>query len=157
MTHSVDPGDKAPAFSMPASGGKRVKLADFSGKNLAMFFYPKDDTETCTKEAVAFSEAQQKFARKGIALLGVSPDPVKAHDKFIAKYGLKLLLGSDEDTKVCSAYGVWGQKKLYGREYMGVIRTTFLIGPDGVVREVWRNVRVKGHAEAVLAAASATN
>lgn len=157
MTHSVDPGDKAPAFAMPASGGKRVKLADFSGKTLALFFYPKDDTETCTKEAVAFSEAQPQFSRRKIALLGVSPDNVASHDKFIAKYGLKLTLGSDEDTKVCAAYGVWGQKKLYGREYMGVIRSTFLIGPDGLIREVWRNVRVKGHVEAVLEAASATN
>jgi peroxiredoxin Q/BCP len=148
-TGDFEPGDKAPAFSLPTTG-KPAKLADFAGKTLALFFYPQDDTETCTKEAMAFSAMQSQYARKGVALLGVSPDPLEAHVKFIAKYDLKLRLGSDEDLKVTKAYRCWGRKKLYGREYMGVIRSTFVIGPDGLVRGVWRNVRVKGHAEAVL-------
>jgi peroxiredoxin Q/BCP len=154
VTH-LEAGDAAPAFTAPTSTGRSASLAEFSGRPLALFFYPKDDTETCTKEALSFSEKQSKFRRRGIGLLGVSPDSVADHRKFVTKYGLKLRLVADEDRTICSAYGVWGEKQLYGRKYMGVIRTTFLIGPDGVIRNVWTVTRVAGHAEDVLEAATA--
>ena len=153
MPYPVDAGDAAPAFSLPTSTGKPLSLSDFPGRHLVLFFYPKDDTEVCTREAVAFSEMAGKFARRKVALLGVSKDPVKVHQKFVAKYGLKLVLAADEDGSVCEAYGVWQEKQLYGRKFMGIVRSTFLIGPDGVIRQVWRSVRVPGHAEAVYEAA----
>lgn len=134
-----------------------MSLSDFSGRQLVLFFYPKDDTETCTKEAISFSEMSARFARRKVALLGVSRDPVKSHQKFVAKYGLKLVLGADEDGSVCEAFGVWQEKQLYGRKFMGIVRSTFLIGPDGLIREVWRNVRVAGHAEAVYDATKTGN
>ena len=146
-------GDPAPDFNLPAAPGRNVGLADFAGKKLVLFFYPKDDTAVCTREAADFSDMQSRFSRQGVSILGVSRDPVEKHRKFIAKHGLKTKLASDEDGAMCEAYGVWGEKTLYGRKYMGIIRTTFLIGEDGLIREVWRNVRVPGHAEAVLAAA----
>lgn len=134
-----------------------MSLSDFRGRQLVLFFYPKDDTEVCTREAQAFSEMSAKFARRKVALLGVSKDPVKSHQKFVAKYGLKLVLGADEDGAACEAYGVWQEKQLYGRKFMGIVRSTFLIGPDGLIRAVWRNVRVPGHAEAVYEATRAGN
>lgn len=152
MPYSVDAGDAAPAFSLPGSTGKSISLSDFPDRQLVLFFYPKDDSETCTKEALAFSEMSTKFARRKVALLGISRDPVKSHQKFVAKYGLKLVLGADEDGSACEAYGVWQEKQLYGRKFMGIVRSTFLIGPDGLIRQVWRNVRVAGHAEAVYEA-----
>lgn len=155
MTKTVDAGDPAPDFILPTASGRRVQLADYAGKSLIIFFYPKDDTEVCTREAVAFSDMQSRFARRGIAVLGVSRDTPADHKAFIAKHGLKVKLGSDEDGTVCAAYGVWGSKTLYGRTYMGIIRSTFLIDADGVIRKVWRNVRVPGHVEAVLEAALA--
>lgn len=152
VTQSIDAGDPAPDFSLPTPNGRHVSLSDFAGKPLIIFFYPKDDTEVCTREALAFSGMQSRFSRRGAAVLGVSPDPPADHAKFIKKYALKVALASDEDLAACNLYGVWGQKTLYGRTYMGVIRSTFLIDPKGVIRKVWRNVRVPGHVEAVFEA-----
>ena len=148
MTHPLEAGDPAPDFTLPASRGT-ASLADYTGKTLVLFFYPKDDTEVCTREAVAFSGAQSRINRKGAALLGVSRDSVADHRKFIAKYKLKVRLGSDEDGTVCNAFGVWQKKQLYGRKFMGIVRSTFVIDAKGVIRQVWRNVRVPGHVEAV--------
>lgn len=149
MTQPLKPGDRAPVFELPASKGGPAKLSDYAGKPLILFFYPKDDTETCMREAVAFSEAQAKFTRKGAAILGVSRDSLADHKAFIAKYKLKVRLGSDEDGTVCNAYGVWQEKQLYGNRFMGIVRSTFLIDSDGAIRRVWRNVRVPGHVERV--------
>lgn len=150
MSQLLKPGDPAPAFELPNSKGGRASLADYAGKSLVLFFYPKDDTDACTREAVAFSDMQARFSRKGAALLGISRDSIADHKAFAKKHALKVALGSDEDGTVCNAYGVWGEKQLYGRKFMGLIRSTFLIGPDGVIRHLWRNVRVPGHAEAVM-------
>ncbi len=155
MPHPVDAGDAAPAFRLPVSPEKSVSLADFKGHQLVLFFYPKDSTTGCTREAQDFTALQPKFSRRKTALLGVSRDSLTSHQKFVAKYGLKVILGADEDGSVCEAYGVWREKQLYGRKFMGIIRTTFLIGPDGVVRQVWRKVRVPGHADEVLEASEA--
>jgi peroxiredoxin Q/BCP len=144
-------GDPAPAFELPTSRGGPASLADYAGRNLVLFFYPKDDTEVCTREAVAFSGMQSRFTRRKTALLGVSRDSLDDHKAFTRKHSLKVRLGADEDGTVCNAYGVWAEKQLYGRKFMGIVRSTFLIGPDGVIRRVWRNVRVPGHAEAVMA------
>lgn len=154
VTHPVDAGDAAPDFKTPTSSGRDASLAEFAGRPLVIFFYPKDDTETCTKEALSFNEMQSKFRRRKIGLLGVSPDPVKAHLKFIAKYDLKLRLASDEDRAMCTTYGIWQEKVLYGRKYMGVVRSTFLIDGNGMIRRAWHGVRVAGHAEEVLEAAA---
>jgi len=151
----LDAGDPAPHFSLPTSSGRPADLAGYAGKSLVLFFYPKDDTEVCTREAVAFSEMQARFTRKGAVLLGVSRDPLTRHAKFIAKHNLKVRLASDEDGAVCESFGVWQEKTLYGRKFMGIVRSTFLIGPDGRLRHVWRNVRVPGHAEAVFEALGA--
>ncbi len=148
-------GAKAPAFDLPADGGKRVKLKDLSGKKLVLYFYPKDDTAGCTKEAIDFSAAATKFARAGAAVIGVSKDSVEKHEKFKAKHKLTVALGSDEDGKTVEAYGVWGEKTLYGRKYMGIERATFLIDGKGVIRGVWRKVKVPGHVDEVLAAVKA--
>lgn len=152
MTHPLKAGDPAPEFTLPATPGRTAGLADYAGKTLLLFFYPKDDTEVCTREAVAFSGAHSRFTRKKAAILGVSRDSLEDHKKFIAKYKLKIRLGSDEDGAVCNAYGVWQEKQLYGRKFMGIVRSTFLIDPDGVILQVWRNVRVPGHVEAVYEA-----
>jgi peroxiredoxin Q/BCP len=145
----LEAGDPAPGFKLPATRGPTASLSEYAGKFLILFFYPKDDTEVCTREAVAFSEWQSKFTRKGAALLGISKDSIEDHKAFIAKYKLKVRLGADEDGKVCESYGVWQQKQLYGRKFMGIVRSTFIIGPDGLIRRVWRNVRVPGHVDAV--------
>lgn len=155
VAHSIEPGDKAPAFDLQTSSGRRASLKEFAGSPLVLFFYPQDDTETCTKEAVGFSGMQSRYSRKGIGLLGVSPDSVEDHLKFVKKYDLKVRLAADPELACTKAYQCWGQKKLYGREYMGVIRSTFVIDGKGVIRQLWRNVRVKGHAEAAFEAASA--
>jgi peroxiredoxin Q/BCP len=149
VTHPLEAGDPAPEFTLPASSGRTASLSDYAGKTLVLFFYPKDDTEVCTREAVSFSEAQSRFTRKKAAILGISRDSLEDHRKFIAKYKLKIRLGSDEDGRVCNAYGVWQEKQLYGRKFMGIVRSTFLIGPEGVILRMWRNVRVPGHVEAV--------
>lgn len=145
----VTEGSKDPAFDIPADNGGRATL---SGPTV-VFFYPKADTPSCTNEAIDFSVLAADFAAAGVAVIGISRDPVKKLDRFKAKHDLKVILGSDEDGAVTEAWGVWVLKTLYGREYMGIERATFLIDGTGVVAKVWRQVRVKGHAEAVLAAA----
>jgi len=156
VTHPLETGDSAPDFTLPASRGGAASLADYAGKTLVLFFYPKDDTEVCTREAVAFSEAQSRFTRRKAALLGISRDTLEDHRDFIKKYGLKIRLGSDEDGTVCNAFGVWQEKQLYGRKFMGIVRSTFLIDPEGVILRVWRNVRVPGHIETVYEALTAS-
>ncbi|WP_286831200.1 MULTISPECIES: thioredoxin-dependent thiol peroxidase [Kordiimonas] len=147
---SIDVGDKAPAFTLPADGGETLSLSDFKGKKVVLYFYPKDSTPGCTTEAKDFTSLIGEFEAAGAVVLGMSKDSVKRHDNFIAKQELKVRLLSDEDGKTIEDYGVWVQKKLYGREYMGIERATFLIDGEGTVREVWHKVKVKGHAEAVL-------
>jgi peroxiredoxin Q/BCP len=147
-------GDTAPAFDMPTDDG-RVSLAALKGQWVVLYFYPKDDTPGCTTEAQAFTALAGDFAKAGAVVVGVSRDTAAKHGKFRKKYDLNVLLGSDEDGSVTEAYGVWVEKSLYGRQYMGIERATFLIGPDGAIRQVWRKVKVAGHAEAVLAALTA--
>lgn len=146
-------GDAAPSFELPGAGGETISLSSFSGKKLALYFYPKDDTSGCTKEALEFNALRADFAKAGIAVVGVSPDSPAKHDKFRAKYELELPLASDEAKNTLSAYGVWVEKSMYGRKYMGVERSTFLIGPGGTIEKIWRKVKVPGHAAEVLAAA----
>ena len=148
-------GDAAPRFSLPSDGGGQVSLDDFRGRTLVLYFYPKADTDGCTKEAMAFSALNKEFEKAGAAVVGVSADPTSAHDKFKAKYGLDLAFASDEARKTLEDYGVWVEKSMYGRAYMGIERATFLIDRDGRVARVWRKVRVPRHAEEVLAAAKA--
>jgi peroxiredoxin Q/BCP len=145
-------GDVAPEFTTATSGGGRLSLSDLRGKSVVLYFYPKDDTPGCTKEACAFRDHFAEFKRKGAVVLGVSTDPVKAHDKFVQKYKLPFTLLADEDRKIVDAYGVWGQKSFMGRKYLGTFRVTFLIGPDGVIRKIWPSVKPEEHAEEVLAA-----
>lgn len=148
-------GEKAPAFTLPRDGGANVSLKDFKGRNLVLYFYPKADTPGCTKEAMAFSALRAAFAKTGTDILGVSADSVKAQDKFVAKHKLKIPLASDETKQMLRAYGAWGEKSMYGRKYLGVIRRTFLIDRDGRIAQAWPTVRVAGHAEEVLEAAKA--
>ena len=148
-------GDKAPAFTMPTDGGGSVKLSDLKGKTVVLYFYPKDDTTGCTKEACGFNDTLPNFSKLKAEVIGVSRDSVASHDKFKKKYGLKFRLGSDADGKVSDAYGTWGEKTLYGRKYMGMERATFLIDGKGVIRQVWRKVKVPGHVEEVMAAIKA--
>ncbi len=145
-------GDKAPAFTAETSGGGKVSLADFKGQNVILYFYPKDDTPGCTKEACAFRDHFADFKKKGAVVLGVSPDPVKSHDKFVEKFKLPFTLLADTDKKIVEAYGVWGQKTFMGRKYMGTFRVTFLIGPDGKIKKIWPAVKPEEHAAEVLAA-----
>lgn len=152
MSQPLNAGDPAPAFELPATPRGTAGLQDYAGKTLILFFYPKDDTDACTREAVAFSGMQSRFRRAGADLLGISRDSMADHKAFTAKHGLKVRLGSDEDGTVCEAFGVWQEKQLYGNRFMGIVRSTFLITPDRVIQRVWRNVRVPGHADAVLQA-----
>jgi thioredoxin-dependent peroxiredoxin len=152
---SVDVGDKAPGFTLPADGGGEIALKDFKGKTVVLYFYPKDDTSGCTAEACAFRDALPDFSKVSAQIVGVSRDPVKSHDKFKAKYDLPFPLASDEDGKVCEAYGVWVEKSMYGRKYMGIERSTFVIDGQGLIRQAWRKVKVPGHADAVLEAVKA--
>jgi peroxiredoxin Q/BCP len=151
----VAAGAKAPAFTLPRDGGGTVSLSDFAGRKLVLYFYPKADTPGCTTEAIDFSRLKGAFSRANTDILGVSADPVPAQDKFKTKHKLSVALASDETRKMLEAYGVWQEKSLYGRKFMGIARVTFLIGPDGRVARVWPKVSVKGHAEEVLAAAKA--
>jgi peroxiredoxin len=153
MTLAV--GDPAPDFDMPTDGGGQARLADYNGRKLVLYFYPKDDTTGCTNEANGFSELAGEFAKVGTTVIGVSKDSVKSHDKFKAKYGLDFILASDVEGKTVEAYGSWVQKKLYGREYMGIDRSTFLIDGEGRIRKLWRKVKVAGHVAEVLAQAQA--
>ncbi len=148
-------GSKAPAFALPAAGGGKVSLKDFAGKALVLYFYPKADTEGCTREALDFTKMLGSFSKAGAAVLGVSADPVAALDKFAAKHKLKVQLASDESLAMLKAYGAWGEKSMYGRKFMGVFRKTFLIAADGRIAKVWPKVSVPGHAEDVLAAVKA--
>ncbi len=154
-TIALQPGDTAPAFDMAANIGGRASLAGFAGKNIVLYFYPKDDTPGCTIEAKDFRDFIQDFDKANTIIVGVSKDSVKSHDKFKEKYCLPFPLGSDEDGSVCEAYGVWVEKSMYGKKYMGVQRATFLIDGKGIIRNVWPKVSVEGHAKEVLEAAKA--
>ena len=150
-------GDPAPDFNLPRDGEGALSLADFKGRKLVLYFYPKDDTSGCTAEAIDFNRLASDFAAAGAAVVGASPDPVKKHDKFRQKYELTFPLLADEAKQTLEAYGVWVEKSMYGRKYMGVERTTFLIGGDGKIAKIWRKVKVPGHADEVLAAAKSFN
>ena len=155
MARELAAGTKAPAFTLPRDGGGSISLADFAGRKLVLYFYPRADTSGCTKEAIDFSRLKDAFAKAGTEIIGVSADPVPAQDKFKAKHKLSIALASDEKHQMLEAYGVWQQKSMYGRKFMGIARTTFLIGPDQRIAQIWPKVSVTGHAEEVLAAAKA--
>ncbi|MCX8997804.1 thioredoxin-dependent thiol peroxidase [Rhizobiaceae bacterium BDR2-2] len=146
-------GAEAPQFTLPRDGGASVSLADFKGKKVVLYFYPKDDTSGCTVEAIAFTALLPEFQKADTVVIGISPDSPASHDKFCRKHGLGVILASDEEKTVLTAYGVWTEKSMYGRKYMGVERTTVLVDRDGKIAGVWPKVKVKGHAEAVLEAA----
>jgi thioredoxin-dependent peroxiredoxin len=148
-------GDKAPAFSMETDGGGKVALADLKGKTVVLYFYPKDDTPGCTKEACGFRDNLPDFSKLDAVVIGVSRDSAASHDKFKRKFALPFALASDADGKTSTAYGTWVEKSMYGRKYMGMERATFLIDGKGVIRGIWRQVKVPGHVEAVLQAAGA--
>lgn len=152
---SITEGDAAPDFSLSASGGRTVSLAAMQGRPFVLYFYPKADTSGCTKQACAFQEALGQFGALGVEVIGVSPDPLKPIEKFAAKYGLSFPLASDESKAAAEAYGVWVEKSMYGRKYMGIERTTFLIDAAGRINKVWPKVKVEGHAVQVKAAAEA--
>lgn len=145
----------APVFTLPRDGGKTVSLEEFKGQKVVLFFYPKDDTSGCTKEAIGFTELLSEFDAVNTVVIGMSPDPAKKHDKFIAKHELGVILASDEDKTTLEAYQVWKEKSMYGKKYMGVERSTFLIDADGIIQKVWRKVKVPGHVEEVLESAKA--
>jgi peroxiredoxin Q/BCP len=153
MGRELVAGAKAPAFNIPRDGGSKVSLRDFKGRKLVLCFYPEADTPGCTKEAIEFSRLRAAFAKSGTAVLGVSADPVSAQDKFKTKHRLTIALGSDENRKMLQTYGAWGEKSMYGRRFMGVLRKTYLIGEDGRIVRIWPKVRVPGHAREVLSAA----
>jgi thioredoxin-dependent peroxiredoxin len=153
MPRALEPGMKAPDFRLPRDGGGTASLADFAGRKLVLYFYPKADTPGCTKEAIDFSRLKGAFSKAGADILGVSADPVPAQDKFKAKHDLSITLASDEAHRMLEAYGVWREKSMYGRKFLGIVRTTILIGPDQRIARVWPKVSVAGHAEEVLAAA----
>lgn len=148
-------GDKAPAISLPRDGGEIVNLSDFAGQNVVVYFYPRDDTSGCTKEALGFTENVDAFADLNTVILGISKDSVSKHDKFVAKHDLKIALLSDENGDVCERYGVWTEKSMYGKTYMGIARATFLIDAQGKIAQVWPKVKVAGHVDAVLDAVRA--
>ena len=149
----VNEGDSVPDVTLQAMDGRTISPADFRGNKLVLYFYPKDDTSGCTREAQDFSALAGEFEKAGVWVLGVSKDDSKSHAKFAGKYDLKVPLASDADGSVCQAFGTWIEKSMYGRKYMGIERATFLVDRDGVVKRVWRKVKVPGHAEEVLAAA----
>ena len=155
MTRTIEAGSPAPDFTAPCDDGGTFTLSSLRGKAVVLYFYPRDDTPGCTREARGFTEALPAFAEAGADVVGVSKDTPASHDKFKAKYGLPFRLVSDSDGDICERYGVWAEKKNYGKTYMGIERSTFLIGADGVVGRVWRRVKVPGHVDAVLAAVRA--
>jgi len=155
MKADAQVGKRAPDFVLKADGGGEVRLSALKGRPLVLYFYPKDDTSGCTRQAIEFTERLPAFRKLGVMVIGVSPDNVAKHDTFKAKHGLGITLASDEDKKVCEAYGVWVEKSMYGRKHMGVERSTFLLDARGRISEVWRKVKVNGHADQVLAAAQA--
>ncbi len=143
-------GDTAPEFNLPASGGQTVSLSGLKGVPVVLFFYPRDDTSGCTKEAVGFTTALPEFEAAGVMVLGCSKDTVAKHDKFVAKHDLRVTLLSDADGSTCEDYGVWAEKQMYGKTHMGIVRTTFLIDAEGRIAQVWRKVKVPGHVDTVL-------
>jgi peroxiredoxin Q/BCP len=145
-------GDRAPDFTLPGAAGATLKLSDLHGRPIVLYFYPQDDTSACTAEAIDFSALKPQFEAAGATVVGISPDSIKKHDKFKAKHGLTIDLASDETRETMQAYGVWGEKMMFGRRYMGVVRTTFLIDRDGRIARIWSKVRVVGHAQEVLEA-----
>ena len=147
-------GDAAPDFALPRTGGGELRLSDLRGRKVVLYFYPKDDTSGCTREALDFNALRSSFQKAGTEVVGISPDTLASHQKFRAKHRLEIDLASDETKQTLEQYGVWAEKSMYGRKYMGVERTTFLIGPDGRIAKVWPKVKVPGHAEEVLTAAS---
>jgi peroxiredoxin Q/BCP len=151
----IEVGSPAPDFDLPRDGGGNVSLAGLAGKKVVLYFYPKDDTPGCTTEAIDFTALSEDFAAAGAVVVGMSADPVKKHDKFIAKHNLGVILASDEETTVLQAYGAWQEKSMYGRTYMGIERSTVLIGADGRIARIWPKVKVKGHAQEVLEAVKA--
>jgi thioredoxin-dependent peroxiredoxin len=153
MATDLADGAKAPAFKLPRDGGGSLALADFKGRKLVLYFYPKADTPGCTREAIDFSRLRGEFQKAGTDIVGVSADAVAAQDKFKNKHDLAITLASDETRKMLEAYGVWGKKSMYGKTFMGITRTTLLIGADGRIARIWRKVKVDGHAAEVLAAA----
>ena len=155
-SHLLAEGARAPAFRLPRDGGEVVSLSDFAGKKLVLFFYPRANTPGCTREAIDFTRLSGAFAESGTAILGISADSLKAQESFRDKHKLDVPLISDEKHEMLEAYGAWGEKSLYGRTFLGIIRTTVLIGADGIVKRIWRHVKVDGHAEAVLEAARST-
>ncbi|MET0314133.1 MAG: peroxiredoxin [Hansschlegelia sp.] len=155
MATALATGALAPDFELPAAGGGAIRLKDLKGKKIVLYFYPKDDTSGCTKEAIDFNRLKPDFAAVGAEVIGVSPDSVASHDKFRAKYGLDFALGADESKETLEAYGVWAEKSMYGRKYMGVERTTILVDAAGRIARIWEKVKVPGHADEVLSAAKA--
>ncbi|MGE3247531.1 MAG: thioredoxin-dependent thiol peroxidase [Beijerinckiaceae bacterium] len=155
MTSKLKEGGKAPAFKLPASSGGDVSLASLKGKKAVLYFYPKDDTSGCTREAIDFTALAKEFEKAGTAVVGISPDSIKKHQKFIEKHNLGIELLADESKSMLEDYGVWTEKSMYGRKYMGVERTTVLIDANGKVAKVWNKVKVAGHAQEVLEAAKA--
>lgn len=153
MANDLSPGDRAPAFRLRTDESADVSTAKLKGKPFVVYFYPKDDTSGCTKEAIAFTEMKNRFDSLGIPVIGVSKDDVTSHRKFREKHKLRIVLGSDPDLEAAKAYGVWVEKSMYGRRYMGMERSTFLVDGKGIIREIWRKVKVPGHAAAVLEAA----
>lgn len=152
---ALTPGDAAPDFQLPADGGGSLRLSDLKGKPVVVYFYPRDDTPGCTKEAIGFSCLADRFAALGVTVIGISGDTAKSHDKFIAKHELKVRLASDAEHATMEAFGVWVEKSMYGKKYMGVERATFLIDGNGLVARAWPKVKVDGHAEEVLKAVEA--
>jgi peroxiredoxin Q/BCP len=150
---ALSTGDRIPEFNLPTDGGGTLSSSQLRGRTVVLYFYPKDDTSACTKEAEAFRDAGDAFAEAKVTIIGLSADSVASHDKFKAKYGLNFTLAADTDTSLAQAFGVWVEKSMYGRKYMGLERSTFLVDGDGVIRRVWRKVKVPGHALEVLAAA----
>ena len=155
MTKTLVAGNKAPKFELPRDGGSTISLAEFKGKAVVLYFYPKDDTPGCTTEAIDFTAEKSKFSRAKTVIVGLSKDTVAKHDKFVGKHDLKIALASDEDGSTLDDYGVWVEKTNYGRKYMGIERSTFLIDKAGKINRVWRKVRVKGHVDEVLDAVKA--
>ncbi|WP_312362036.1 peroxiredoxin [Ensifer sp.] len=151
----LTPGELAPDFTLPRDGGGTISLSAFRGRPVVLFFYPKDDTKSCTLEAISFTELASDFEAAGVELIGISPDSVKRHDRFAKKHELTVALAADEEKSAINAYGLWVEKSLYGRKYMGVERSTFLIDADGRIARVWEKVKVNGHAQEALAAAKA--
>ncbi|WP_371154312.1 thioredoxin-dependent thiol peroxidase [Jannaschia sp. 2305UL9-9] len=150
MTDAPTEGQTAPDFTLPRDGGEDLSLSSLRGKQVVLYFYPKDDTPGCTKEAIAFTEQAAAFEDAGAVIVGVSKDSVAKHDKFVAKHELGIILVSDENGTTCEDYGVWVEKNMYGKKYMGIERATFLIDAEGRIAKVWRKVKVPGHADAVL-------